>query len=198
MLFSIDIRVLGKPNVPLFSYGEIFSGLIGAYGADLYWRTCLVAVLLAGLLLLLLAFLRTEVGMALRAVGVSRSMARAQGISVGTYTVLGLGLANAVSAGGGALLAQNQSFADVNLGLGVLVNGLAALIVGEQLIGRGSLPRQLLAPLLGALVYYQIVSFALALGLRPSDLKLLTGLFVLALLALPALRRRGVPAELAD
>ena len=92
-------------------------------------------------------------------------------------------------------LTQNQSFADVNMGFGVLVNGLASLIVGEQLIGRQTLARQLTAPLVGAVVYYQVVSFALALGMQPSDLKLLTGLFVLALLGLPLLRSRRTPSD---
>ena len=77
------------------------------------------------------------------------------------------------------------------MGFGVLVNGLASVIVGEQLIGRATLGRQLAAPVIGAVVYYQIVSFALAIGLQPSDLKLLTGLFVIAMLAIPVLAGRG-------
>ena len=94
------------------------------------------------------------------------------------------------------MLAQHQAFADVGMGFGVLVNGLASVIVGEQLLGRGTLGRQLLAPILGAIVYFQIVSFALALGLQPSDLKLLTGVFVLAMLGISRLAGRG--AVLAD
>ena len=143
----------------------------------------------------LYCFLKTEMGLALRAVGASQSMARAQGLSTSYYVVLGIGIAGALSALGGSILAQNQSFADVNMGFGVLVNGLASLIVGEQLIGRQTLARQLTAPLVGAVVYYQVVSFALALGMQPSDLKLLTGLFVLALLGLPLLRSRRTPSD---
>jgi putative tryptophan/tyrosine transport system permease protein len=97
------------------------------------------------------------------------------------------GLGGALSAAGGAILAQNQSFADVNMGFGVLVNGLAAVIVGERLCGRQTLVRQIAAPIVGAIVYFQVVSLALALGLQPSDLRLLTGLFVLIMLGLPAL-----------
>jgi putative ABC transport system permease protein len=73
------------------------------------------------------------------------------------------------------------------MGFGILVNGLASVVVGEQLIGRGSLARQLMAPIVGAFVYYQIVSLALAVGLQPSDLKLVTGVFVLIMLGVPML-----------
>jgi putative tryptophan/tyrosine transport system permease protein len=169
----------------------LFDVLLGALTGDLWARIIVVAGVLAAVVLALYWFFQTEVGMALRAVGASQSMARAQGISVASYTLLGLALANALSALAGALLAQNQAFADVSMGFGVLVNGLASVIVGEQLIGRASLSRQLLAPVVGAIVYYQIVSFALALGMQPSDLKLLTGLFVIAMLAIPVLAGRG-------
>ncbi|MGB8484879.1 MAG: ABC transporter permease [Xanthobacteraceae bacterium] len=191
MLFSINIRVMGKPNIALFAYSTLFDNLLGALTGSLTARIAFVAVLLIVVLLALYWFFQTEIGMALRAVGASQSMARAQGISVARYTLLGLGLAGSLSALAGALLAQNQAFADVSMGFGILVNGLAAVIVGEQLIGRTTLGRQLAAPVVGAIVYYQIVSFALALGLQPSDLKLLTGLFVIAMLAIPVLAGRG-------
>jgi putative ABC transport system permease protein len=160
---------------------------LGASSASLLARTAAVAVLLAGFALALLWFFRTEIGMALRAVGASHSMARAQGLSVGRYTLLGLGIAGSLCALSGALLAQNQAFADVGMGFGIVVNGLASVVVGEQLIGRGSLGRQLLAPIVGAFVYYQIVSLALAVGLQPSDLKLVTAVFVLIMLGVPML-----------
>ena len=191
MLFSINIRVMGKPNIALFAYSTLFDDLLGAMTGNLAARIALVVFLLIAVLLALYWFFQTEIGMALRAVGASQSMARAQSISVARYTLLGLGLAGALSALAGALLAQNQAFADVSMGFGVLVNGLASVIVGEQLIGRATLGRQLAAPVLGAVIYYQIVSFALALGLQPSDLKLLTGLFVIAMLAIPVLAGRG-------
>jgi putative ABC transport system permease protein len=187
MLFSIDIRIMGKPNTALFAHATLFDNLLGTLSASLLVRTAAVGVLLAGFALTLLWFFRTEIGMALRAVGASHSMARAQGLSVGRYTLLGLGLAGSLCALSGALLAQNQAFADVGMGFGILVNALASVIVGEQLIGRDSLGRQLLAPIVGAFVYYQIVSLALAVGLQPSDLKLVTAVFVLIMLGAPML-----------
>ena len=191
MLFSIDIRIMGKPNIALFAYSTLFDNLLGTMTNLLSARIVLVGALLAIVTFVLGWFLRTEIGMALRAVGASQSMARAQGLSVARYTLLGLGLAGALCALAGALLAQNQAFADVGMGFGVLVNGLASVIVGEQLIGRATLGRQLVAPVIGAVVYYQIVSLALAVGLQPSDLKLVTGIFVLIMLAGPRLAKSG-------
>jgi putative ABC transport system permease protein len=189
MLFSINIRIMGKPNVGLFAYTDLFT-MAGPLLQGLPARIAFVALLVLIAALALYWFLKTEAGMALRAVGASQTMARAQGISVGFHTVLGLGLAGALCAGSGALMAQNQAFADVNMGFGTLVNGLAAVIVGEQFLGRHTLARQLAAPVLGAIIYFQVVSFALALGLEPSDLKLLTGAFVLAMLLVPRLQGR--------
>ena len=192
MLFSINIRTMGRPNTPLFAYSSIFDLIMGANSNALEPRIAIVAALLAIVALALLWFFKTEAGMAVRAVGASPTMARAQGISVARYTLLGLGIAGGLCAGAGALLAQHQAFADVSMGFGVLVNGLASVIVGEQLVGRSTLGRQLLAPVVGAIVYFQIVSLALALGMQPFDLKLLTGLFVIAMLGISRFAGRGV------
>jgi putative ABC transport system permease protein len=196
MLYSIDIRIMGKPNIPMFTYDDLFGMFLGDHTRSLTARILFVLALVVLCTVALYAFLKTEMGFALRAVGASQTMARAQGLSISYYVVLGIGMAGALSAMGGSILAQSQSFADVNMGFGVLVNGLAALIVGEQLIGRSTLARQLAAPLVGAIVYYQVVSFALALGMQPSDLKLLTGLFVLLLLGVPLLRNRAARSEM--
>ncbi len=126
------------------------------------------------------------------------SLAPALAINPWTYILAGLALANGLSALAGAVVVQLQGFADVHMGFGVLINGLAAVIIGETLIGRATRARQLAAPVLGSLVYYQLVSLGLSLGLKPADLKLATGLFVLATLALPALRRGAEPERLRE
>jgi putative ABC transport system permease protein len=126
------------------------------------------------------------------------ALAPALGINPWTCILAGLALANGLSAFAGAIAAQLQGFADVHMGFGVLINGLAAVIIGETLIGRDTVLRQLAAPLVGSIVYYQLVSLGLALGLKPADLKLVTGLFVLATLALPALRRGAEPERLRE
>jgi putative ABC transport system permease protein len=191
MLYSVNLRVMGQPNVPLFNFQNVFGIALGDRKGESLWQAVLLAIAVGAVCLVVLWFLRTRIGAAMRAVGSSIPMARAQGVNVAAYTIAGLGLANALAAMAGGLLAQNQGFADVNLGFGVLINGLAALILGETLIGTRTLRRQVLAPVVGALVYYQVISAALAAGLRPSDLKFITGIFVLATLAIPAIRRGG-------
>jgi putative ABC transport system permease protein len=91
-------------------------------------------------------------------------------------------------------MVQSQGFADVNMGLGILINGLAALMIGEAITGKQTVLRQLAAPFVGAIVYYQLVSLCLAAGMPPPDLKLATGLFVLTMLALPSLKLSRGPA----
>jgi len=191
MLYSINLRVMGQPNVPLFTLESVFSWVLGEHKDNSWWQAVFVGGVVAGFCALLYWFLNTQVGSAMRAVGSSLAMSRAQGINVTLYTVTGLGLANALAALSGAVLAQNQGFADVNLGFGVLVNGLAAVILGETLVGTRTVLRQVIAPVVGALVYYQVISAALAVGMRPSDLKFITGLFVLITLAIPAIRGGG-------
>ena len=187
MLFSINIRVMGKPNTAIFDVGTAFTRLLGPDGGTPLTQFSAIMAMLFVLCTLLYCFLRTELGIALRSVGANQTMARAQGLSTAHYIVGGLGLAGALSACGGAVMAQYQSYADVNMGVGVLIIGLAATILGESIVGRTTLLRQIVAPVVGALVYFQVVAVALAVGMKPSDLKLLTGLFVLATLAAPIL-----------
>ena len=190
MLFSINIRVMGKPNTALFSFDTLFTSMLGADGGTPLMQFGLLAAILIGLCLLLYWFLHTEIGMGLRAVGSNQFMARAQGLSTNHYVVAGLAVAGSLAALGGAIMAQFQSYADVNMGVGVLVIGLAGTILGEAILGRETLVRQIMAPVIGSLFYFQFVAMALSLGFKPSDLKLLTGLFVLFALAVPMIRTR--------
>lgn len=190
MLFSINIRVMGKPNTALFSYDTMFTSMLGSDGGAPLSQFGLLAVLLAAVCAALYWFLHTELGLCLRAVGSNQVMARAQGLSTNSYVIAGLGMAGCFAALGGATMAQYQSYADVNMGVGVLVIGLAGTILGEALLGRDSLLRQVAAPVVGSLLYFQFVAMALSLGFKPSDLKLLTGLFVLCALGAPMIKAR--------
>ena len=192
MLFSINIRVMGKPNTALFDNESIFTLLLDADGGEPITQFFVILALIALLLGTLYWFLNTELGVALRCVGANQAMSRAQGIPTPHYVVAGIAMAGGFSAFGGAIMAQHQAYADVNMGVGVLIVGLAATILGESLLGRSTLIRQLAAPVVGSLAYFQVVAMALALGLKPSDLKLLTGLFVLATLAVPILLKSRI------
>ncbi|MCR6499419.1 ABC transporter permease [Shinella sp. CPCC 101442] len=194
MLYSINLRIMGRSNLSVFGSTTVFDWV--PFLQPGFPASKIVMAGLIGLIVfaLLLHFFRTEKGTAVRAVGANPDMAEAQGINVWLATIGGVGLAGAFSATGGALMVQSQGFADVNMGLGILINGLAALMIGEAIVGKSSVPRQLAAPFVGAIVYYQLVSFCLAAGMPPPDLKLATGLFVLAMLALPSLKRSRGPA----
>ena len=190
MLFSINIRVMGKPNTALFSHDTLFTAFLGADGGTPLTQFALLAVLLVTVCGALHWFLLTELGLGLRAVGSNQMMARAHGLSTRAFVIAGLGLAGCLAALGGATMSQYQSYADVNMGVGVLVIGLAGTILGEAILGRDTLLRQIAAPVVGSLFYFQFVAMALSLGFKPSDLKFLTGLFVLAALGAPILKAR--------
>lgn len=200
-LYSVNMRVLGRSNVALFSSDSIFLQINPGILASVWLQILVFGLLIAASLLILRWYLATEAGAALRVVGINPDLAPSLGISIWAYTIIGLAGASGLSALGGALVVQLQGFADVGMGMGLLINGLASLVIGETVIGRQSLTRQLIAPVLGAAIYYQVVSLGLSLGLVPSDLKIVTAVFVLLTLGLPSLRRktsprcRGVPAS---
>ncbi|MFZ1680573.1 MAG: ABC transporter permease [Rhizobiaceae bacterium] len=190
MLYSVNLRIMGKSNLPLFNKAKVYDLL-----APLDLSGSVTRILIAGALALAVCavlnlWFLTERGTAMRAVGVNPDMAEAQGINIWRYTIGGIGLAGAFSALSGGLMVQAQGFADVNMGLGILINGLAALMIGEAVVGKSTVARQLLAPFAGAMIYYQLISICLAAGLPPGDLKIATGLFVLLMLAGPTLARR--------
>jgi putative ABC transport system permease protein len=198
ILYSVNLRVMGKANVALIGLDSVLHWISPAVVTDVRLQLAVFGALAALALGGLLWFLATQVGLSMRAVGANAALAPALAIDAWAYILAGLALANGFSAFAGALAVQLQGFADVHMGFGVLINGLAAVIIGETLVGRATLMRQVAAPLIGSILYYQLVSLGLALGLKPADLKLATGLFVLATLALPALRRGAEPEKMRE
>ena len=182
MLYSINLRIMGKSNLSVFGAPTVFDWAPFVQPGFPVAKIIVAGLIGAIVFILLNMFFKTEKGTAIRAVGANPDMAEAQGINVWVATIGGVGLASAFSATSGALMVQSQGFADVNMGLGILINGLAALMIGEAIVGKQTVLRQLAAPFVGAVVYYQLVSFCLAAGMPPPDLKLATGLFVLAML----------------
>jgi putative ABC transport system permease protein len=177
MAYSVNLRIMGKPNVSLFDCPGLFSADVG--------ENILTLILVLILLIVPLAlFLRADYGLRFRAVGLNLNFAKRQGISIERYTMLGLFLAGGLSGLAGSLMAQMQSYMDVGMGVGILIHGLASLMIGETVVGNNTLNRQLLAPLLGALLYQQIQGIALSFGLAPSDLKFFTGSIVLIVIAM--------------
>lgn len=192
MAWSVDLRVMAMPNKAVPAELSLFDWLSPAILLDIRLQMALLGALVCMVLVGLIAFYRTEIGLTLRCVGANARLAPALGVSRRRYVIIGFGLANALAALGGALVVQTQGYADVTMGFGVLVNGLAALIIGEAIVGRSTITRQLAAPVVGSVIYYQLVSLGLATGLNPSDLKFLTGAFVLVTLAVPVITGRSL------
>lgn len=178
MLYSIDLRIMGKPNISLYDKAVLFSG------NDMAIKTLILLSIIAIFIIPFYFFLYTEKGLRLRAVGLNPEFSKRQSISVAKYTVLGLFIANCYTGLAGSLMVQLQNYMDIGMGVGIVIHALAALMIGESIIGNQNLARQLLAPFIGALIYQQIQGFAINMGLAPSDLKFLTGAIVLSVIAL--------------
>ena len=200
-LYSINLHVMGKSNVPLLSQRTLFT--IAEDAGRVVWRRssfnllgwditgrdaaslqfALLFACVAGLALYW--FFRTNIGSAMRASGDNEQMIRALGVSVENMTVLGLAIANGLVGLAGALLAQYQGFADVQMGIGTVVWGLASVIIGEALIGSSSLGLTVAGAIMGPILFRLLVAIALRWGLNPNDLKLITAAFVFFALVLP-------------
>jgi len=209
-LYSVNLHVMGRSNVPLMnattlnSHAEGFGeSLLGRKSIDvLGWAVpsadaallifSFCAAVIAALALYL--FFRTHVGTAMRATGDNQQMIRALGANVNGYIILGLALSNGLVALSGALLAQYQGFADAQMGIGMIVWGLASVIIGEALTGGRSLGLTIMGAIMGSILFRLLVAIALRWGLNPNDLKLITAVFVFAALVLPrfltSLRRK--------
>jgi len=181
-LYSINLRIMGnRPNVSLTMSKTIYTDAPTARPA------LFVGVLALWTIIILLSlFLRTRVGFALRATGDNEDMVRAYGISSDTMKILGISISNGLVGLAGGMLAQYQSFADASMGTGMVVIGLASVIMGETIFGKSHLTGRLISVALGAIVYRLIIAQALALGLPSSDLKLVSAAIVTIALAFGA------------
>jgi putative tryptophan/tyrosine transport system permease protein len=188
-LYSINLHIMGKANVSLLRADTLITSAQQALGLPEEVTALLVFAMLAALCWLFLYwFLRTDFGLALRATGNNPAMITALGVDTRAMKLVGLGMANGLVALAGALIAQYQGFADVGMGIGSLVVGIAAVIIGETLVGGRSLAWTLAGVALGSVAYRLVIALALRVGMNPLDLKLVTALFVLAALAIPRLR----------
>jgi putative ABC transport system permease protein len=206
-LYSVNLHVMGKSNVPLLNQStlasqieqfghflfrtesdlNIFGWVVGVRDAAiLLGMTTFVALL--GLALYL--FFRTNLGTAMRATGDNPQMIRALGVSVDFILILGLALSNGLIALAGSLLAQYQGFADVQMGIGMVVWGLASVIIGEALVGSHGIGLLVTGAVMGSVLFRLLVAIALRWGLSPNDLKLITAAFVFAALIAPAMLRK--------
>ena len=190
-LYSVNLHIMGKANISLLRVDTIYSALGNLIQTSNMWTVAIIGLGVAVLSsLLLFWFFGTEIGAALRATGVNQQMIRAQGVNTDTMIVLGLLISNGFVAASGALIAQSIGFADVGMGIGTIVIGLASVIIGEVLFGTKSFIRSMIAVVLGSIVYRIVIAVVLYLGMPPNDLKLFTAVLVAIALSLPTLKAK--------
>ncbi|MED9779854.1 MAG: ABC transporter permease [Peptococcaceae bacterium] len=188
-LYSINLRIMGRATTSILGEETVYSFfennmskvsatlIVGLLATLVVWFFCYI-------------FFGTELGAAIRATGDNPQMIRAQGINTDVTIMLGLIISNGFVGVTGALLSQSNGYADVNMGTGVLVTGLASIIIGEVLFGTRSFKNWLISVVLGSIVYRAVVAFVLWLGMNPNDLKLLTAVIVAVALALPLIKSK--------
>ncbi len=186
-IYSINLRIMGnKANLPLMRSDTIYTKASELFSEDT------AALLIGGIVLILsialfFFFLKTRMGFALRATGDNEEMVRASGISSDTMKLLGLAVSNGFVGLSGGLLAQYQGYADIGMGVGMVVIGLASVIIGEVIFGTSNLLRRLIAVSLGAILYRLVLAIALNFGMQATDMKLVSAIIVVIALSLGVL-----------
>lgn len=189
-LYSVNLRIMGgKANISLINQDTVFS-LFGSLFRIGQPQLIFSLLLLLVILILLFLFLKTRLGFVVRATGDNDQMVRALGVNTDTMKLTGLALSNGLVGLAGAMIAQYQSFADISMGVGMVVIGLASVIIGEVVFGIRPLLRRLIAVILGAILYRYVIAFALDIGMPPTDLKLISAMIVAFALSVPAIKDR--------
>lgn len=193
-LYSINLKIMGRSNTPINNdkYKLIVS-ILNVRDVPFYMNTILIVVIILLIIIgVLYWFFGTEIGASLRATGNNENMARAQGINTDICKVLGLMISNAIVAFSSALLSQYQGFADINMGKGAIVIGLAAVIIGDVIFGKifKNFALKLVAVALGGVIYYLVLQVVIWIGLDTDLLKLLSASVVAVFLAIPYLKKK--------
>jgi len=192
-LYSINLRIMGKPNIPLIMEPTLFN-LIKFDGiADYALRPLLLLAVVIVVKIILDLYFATAQGLAIRATGANARMARAQGINTKLMVILGMAISNALVAFAGALFVQTQGGADISMGIGTIVIGLAAVIVGESMLPARKLWLMTLAVIIGAISYRFFIALALNsefIGLKAQDLNLITAVLIVLVLTIPLCKQK--------
>ncbi|MGX7394568.1 ABC transporter permease [Carnobacterium mobile] len=189
-LYSINLRIMNRANLSLLGKQKITDSL-SRYNLPPQFDTIFMGIFLTVLIIAaLVLFFNTELGQAVIATGDNEKMARSLGISTNRTKILGLMLSNGIVAAAGALIAQDNGYADISMGIGTIVIGLASVIIGEVIFGNLSFANRLICVILGAIIYRFIIMFVLLVGLQPNDLKLISAIILAFCLALPSLRNK--------
>lgn len=188
-LYSVNLRIMGKASIYLGDMDTIYTYIRNIFDDPFVTKAITTFIVVIFLFFILYWFFGTEIGMSLRATGMNQKMARAQGINTDVMIILGLAIANALIAVSGALSAQSAKSANMDIGKGTIVIGLASIIIGEVIFGKRSFKNWLISVILGSIIYQALVGVAIALGLDPNDLKLLQAILIAIILSLPFIKK---------
>ena len=185
-LYSINLRIMGKSNISILGKNTIFKFLGSSNTSDIIFGSIIAFLML----FIVCLFFKTQIGLAIRASGDNEKMSASLGINTNLSKITALMISGFLCALSGALVVQNQGYADVNMGIGVIVIAFASIIIGETIIKKDSLLIKLFCIVLGSICYKFIIYLVLTMGMNPSDLKLFTAAIATALLAVPNLREK--------
>jgi putative ABC transport system permease protein len=193
-LYTVNLRIMGRSNTPLLGVKVIFDKIGDVLSISMIgWNIIIALAVLAVLVKYWLDWLlHTEFGLTLQATGDNEQMIRALGTNTNLTRIVGLAVANGLVALTGSLVAQQQGFADVGMGIGTIVAGLAGVIMGEVIFGARSISWVLFSVIGGSIVYRLLIAVSLRLGIAPTDLKLLTAVLVVVALSIPTVRKKVV------
>jgi len=178
-LYSVNLRIMNRANIPLNNHSTLISQFEGNQATIIIFFF-IVATIIG---ILLLWFLKTEIGLVLRATGDNPKVVKNNGRNVKLYSIAGLSISSSLVAFAGSLVAQRQGYADVNMGVGIIIIGLACLFIGDTILRPKNLLITIISAIVGTIIYEFIISFGLRVGLSPSDLKIITALIVVVALS---------------
>lgn len=189
-LYSINLRVMKRANLSLLRMDTVITSF-NKWGVSEDWVVLLLGIASVTLVITILwAFLNTELGYAMRATGDNEQMILSSGVNINLMKIAGLSLSNALVALSGALIAQYQNFADIGMGIGTIVIGLASVIIGEVIFGSKTILRTLIAVVFGSIIYRLVIATVLEMGLPATDLRLFTSAIVILALGTPVFREK--------
>ena len=190
-LYSVNLMILGRSNIPLIGTASIFDLLSLPFAVSI--NALLIAVFFVLILLTLIIYLlRTDFGIAMRATGNNPVMTKAMGVNNDRIKIIGLAMANGLTATSGFLVAQYQGFADINMGIGIVITGLGSVLIADAIrlwTGIRKIGRQIMLVLFGCMIFQAVLAFTLSVGVDPNLLKMVTALFVLTIVAIPKISK---------
>lgn len=199
-LYTINLRIMGQGNLPLTNNPTLVTQMktfLASVGISEQYAILAIGVIVVAIIIIILFFFfNTSIGLAIRATGDNEEMSHANGIRVDAMKIIGYMISNGLIALSGALMAQNNSYADLNMGIGTIVIGLASIIIAEVIFKNMTFTKRLLTIAIGAIIYRLILATVLELGVEPSDLKFFSALLLTIALASPLIREKIFPKKI--